>query len=33
VRPPSLDLFDWNLAKPQARAALRAWLNDRSGMA
>lgn len=25
-RPPSLDLFDWNLDKPQARAALRAWL-------
>jgi hypothetical protein len=26
VRPPSLDLFDWNLTKPQARAALKAWL-------
>ncbi|MBR0655670.1 hypothetical protein [Plastoroseomonas arctica] len=25
-RPPSLDLFDWNLGKPQARAALRVWL-------
>ncbi len=25
-RPPSLELFDWNLGKPQARAALRAWL-------
>lgn len=26
ARPPSLDLFDWNLGKPQARAALRVWL-------
>jgi len=25
-RPPSLDLFDWNFDRPQARAALRSWL-------
>lgn len=26
ARPPSLDLFDWDLEKPKARAAMRAWL-------